>query len=148
MTEQTSIREATGTDLDAMAETERQSFTDPWSRAQLASSLRARATQVLVAEAADATVVGHCIFACAADEAEVQCVAVRPTERMKGIGSKLVACMLDRARDRKVRRMWLEVRAGNEPARALYAANGFGKAGIRPKYYSDGEDAFLMALQL
>ena len=38
----------------------------------------------------------------------------------------------------------LEVRASNIAAIALYKTQGFETVGVRPKYYSDNEDAVLM----
>ena len=39
----------------------------------------------------------------------------------------------------------LEVRMGNEPARALYQRFGFAPAGVRKNYYAEvGEDALIM----
>jgi len=42
-----------------------------------------------------------------------------------------------------IKKIFLEVAADNDPARALYATNGFYQIGVRPKYY-DGTDAILM----
>ena len=39
----------------------------------------------------------------------------------------------------------LEVRAGNDAAKALYRKFGFTEDGVRPNYYSNGEDAILMS---
>jgi ribosomal protein S18 acetylase RimI-like enzyme len=44
--------------------------------------------------------------------------------------------------------MFLEVAAGNFPARGLYEAAGFAKAGVRPGYYADGGDAVVLRLGL
>ena len=49
--------------------------------------------------------------------------------------------------------MFLEVRASNEPAIALYEKIGFNQVGIRSRYYPSGkggrpEDALLYALDL
>ena len=42
-------------------------------------------------------------------------------------------------------RGYLEVRAGNVPARRLYQRHGFREAGVRKQYYPDnGEDALVM----
>ena len=38
------------------------------------------------------------------------------------------------------------VRVSNAPAIALYKSFGFEEAGIRPRYYQDGEDALIMWL--
>jgi len=42
--------------------------------------------------------------------------------------------------------MTLEVRVGNDAAKALYRSFGFTVAGRRPRYYTDdGEDAYVMS---
>ena len=38
----------------------------------------------------------------------------------------------------------LEVRVSNAPAIGLYKKFGFAEAGVRPKYYENGEDALIM----
>lgn len=45
-------------------------------------------------------------------------------------------------------RMSLEVRAGNDGAIAFYESLGLESQGVRPGYYSDGEDANVMAADL
>ena len=48
--------------------------------------------------------------------------------------------------------LWLEVRAGNERAREVYARRGFEQVGVRKGYYPAGlarrEDALVMSLKL
>jgi ribosomal-protein-alanine N-acetyltransferase len=41
--------------------------------------------------------------------------------------------------------VYLEVRASNVAAQALYAAYGYEQTGVRARYYRDGEDAVLMS---
>jgi ribosomal-protein-alanine N-acetyltransferase len=60
---------------------------------------------------------------------------------MSGVAG-LLAHVLAACPDRRVQ---LEVRASNQPARALYARAGFVVDGRRPRYYPDGEDAVLMS---
>ena len=63
----------------------------------------------------------------------------------------LLDAALARARDTVCASLWLEVREGNEPARALYASYGFVEKGRRPAYYppiapaTEREAAVLMA---
>ena len=44
--------------------------------------------------------------------------------------------------------MFLEVAAGNAPALALYAREGFAEVGRRRRYYSDGTDALVLRRDL
>jgi ribosomal-protein-alanine N-acetyltransferase len=48
------------------------------------------------------------------------------------------------AAERGCRTIMLEVRAGNEPALALYARHGFTPLSRRRRYYPDGEDALIL----
>ena len=66
-------------------------------------------------------------------------VGVDPAMRRRGIARGLLARVAADARDLGASSCSLEVRAGNAGAQALYAA-----LGVRPRYYSDGEDAVIM----
>jgi ribosomal-protein-alanine N-acetyltransferase len=91
-------------------------------------------------------------FACAmgaADEAELQTIAVARDRWGLGIGSALVATLIDWARARSARVLHLEVREGNARALEFYGRWGFAITGRRPRYYRDnGETALLMAKTL
>jgi ribosomal-protein-alanine N-acetyltransferase len=78
----------------------------------------------------------------AADEVEILLVAVVPHARRRGVGRALVEALLA---DAGARRAHLEVRASNRAAIALYERTGFVAAGVRKRYYADGEDALVMA---
>jgi ribosomal-protein-alanine N-acetyltransferase len=59
--------------------------------------------------------------------------------------------MLDVAREKNIRRVFLEVRASNAAALALYRSAGFVDIGLRRGYYRNaggGEDAITMACDL
>ena len=72
-------------------------------------------------------------------------IAVEPTFRRRGIARELLARAAADARDLGASEATLEVRASNEGAQALYAALGFRSLGVRPRYYSDREDAVIMS---
>ncbi len=78
-----------------------------------------------------------------ADEAELCELAVHPAARRRGIARRLLADLCADAAARGAASIVLEVRAGNTPARGLYAAAGFEAIGTRRRYYADGEDAAL-----
>ena len=71
-------------------------------------------------------------------------VGVDPAMRRRGIARGLLARVAADARDLGASICSLEVRAGNVGAQALYAALGLAALGVRPRYYSDGEDAVIM----
>jgi len=84
-----------------------------------------------------------------ADELHVNNVAVRHSYRRLGVAKKLLETTLDQAEQMGARIAYLEVRAGNVPAQALYAGCGFRVTGRRPGYYTQpSEDALVMSLAI
>ncbi len=77
------------------------------------------------------------------DQAEIVDLGVAPAARRRGLGRLLLETSMRCAASAGIPRVFLEVRAGNAPARALYEAAGFENYGRRNAYYSDGEDAIL-----
>ncbi len=62
-------------------------------------------------------------------------LAVDHSRRRQKIGQKLLAALVEGLAGRGVRRIYLEVEAGNGPAIALYERNGFRRIGVLPEYY-------------
>jgi [ribosomal protein S18]-alanine N-acetyltransferase len=84
-----------------------------------------------------------------ADELHINNVAVTHDYRRLGIAKKLLETVLDEAARREAQIAFLEVRAGNAPAQALYARCGFRVTGRRPGYYNQPvEDALVMSLAI
>jgi ribosomal-protein-alanine N-acetyltransferase len=75
-------------------------------------------------------------------------IAVLPEYRRKGIGRSLMVASLNGMLDYKATESFLEVRVSNYPAISLYKELGFIIARKISKYYHDGEDAYVMALDL
>jgi ribosomal-protein-alanine N-acetyltransferase len=84
-----------------------------------------------------------------ADELHINNVAVREQYRRRGLGSALLSAILARGKKRGARKAFLEVRASNVAAQALYARHEFEVVGRRANYYSAPlEDALVMAVVL
>lgn len=93
----------------------------------------------------DGILVGFGGYSLAADQADVIDVAVLPAYRRRGIARALMHAVLADAAARGGETVFLEVRASNAPAIALYTALGFSACGIRKNYYANPrEDAVLM----
>lgn len=76
-------------------------------------------------------------------------LAVAPEHRREGLGARLLEEGLGLLRARGARQVYLEVRAGNEAARALYERRGFRPVGRRSGYYRNpAEDAIVLRLAL
>jgi len=72
--------------------------------------------------------------------------AVKPEYRRMGIGTMLLRNAIERLKSRGKKRILLEVRVSNVEAQRLYKKFGFKTISTLPRYYSDGEDAYLMEL--
>jgi [ribosomal protein S18]-alanine N-acetyltransferase len=84
----------------------------------------------------------------AADEMEVLTLAVAPTARRLGLGTRLLDAAMTLAASRDARVAFLEVSINNVAARTLYARAGFTPTGRRPRYYADGSDALVLRRSL
>ena len=134
-------------DLKEIAAAEKVCFTDPWSEADFLPAFSLPSYCGLVAEE-DGALLGYACGICVCEEAEVANIAVLPASRGKGLGASLLSALLYEAKSRGAEKCFLEVRVSNAPAVALYQKFGFTQVNVRKRYYPDGEDAFLMALNL
>jgi len=139
-----------GDDLDAVMEIERLSFRSPWSRQVFLEELGREWAHVdLVREAESAAVVAFANYWLVADELHVLNIATHPQQRRQGHATRLLAHMVETARQRTCRVVTLEVRRSNAVAQRLYRRFAFRAVGVRPNYYAeDQEDAIVMLLEL
>ena len=97
----------------------------------------------------DGVVAGFLLGRMAADEFEILNMAVSRAYRQSGIGSKLLESAIESSRSAGISHVYLEVRASNKPAIALYARHGFSECGRRAQYYRNPvENAVLLSIQL
>ena len=116
---------------------------EAWSAAMFAAQLGLPGVFALVCQDG-----GVLVTRVAADEAEILTLAVIPPARRGGLGRALVQQAAAQARDAGAARLFLEVGSANAAARALYERCGFRPVGLRRRYYADGGDAVVMALDL
>ena len=140
------IRRARAEDLPAILAIERVSFTDPWSRSSFAALLEQPRVYFAVArDQASGVLVGYTVAWFVLDEAELANLAVSPEFRGNGIGALLLEGALAASDARGSATMYLEVRASNLAAIALYTSHGFAEVGRRRAYYRKPvEDALIL----
>lgn len=143
-----SIEPMQSADLAAVAQIERDSFSDPWTPANFSEGLNWEQSFFRVARQ-DGEVVGYLCTLIAAGEMHIANVAVGESRRGLGIGRALVEEGLNEARRRGCLAVWLDVRQSNRQARALYEQLGFRRVLVRQKYYRKPvEDAWVYCLVL
>lgn len=127
-----------------VADLEKVCFSTPWSENSIRCELENLLSLWLVA-VEDGSVLGYVGSQSVMGEADMMNVAVNPNYRRRGIARRLVEGLVQALSDRQVYSLTLEVRASNEPAKALYEQLGFLQAGRRPNYYRNPrEDALIL----
>lgn len=134
------------------AELEQKCFSRPWSASML-SEAQDSGAYIFVAvtvgndagDNAGGEIVGYACGSMAGDQGEVQRVCVLNEFRGRGYGERLMRELFTAFTAVGISEIFLEVRAGNVPARALYEKLGFVNAGVRKRYYGD-EDAVVYML--
>ena len=121
---------------------------DPWSEELFRAALEHPCTTVLLAEGEDGAVLGYAVLSVVLDEGNLDNIAVAPHVRRRGVADALLSALEDIGRT-SLSVLFLEVRASNFPAIALYEKHGFVPVARRKNYYeSPREDALLMCLDL
>nr|WP_242905923.1 ribosomal protein S18-alanine N-acetyltransferase [Actinomadura terrae] len=146
----------TGADLPSVHRLETVLFPeDAWSEGMLREELaeQPRTRHYVVAEEAGGEtggeIVGYAGLAVAGGQADVQTIGVRADRRGGGIGAALLTALIDEAVRRESEAVFLEVRADNDGARRLYERFGFGRVGVRRRYYQPANvDAIVMRRML
>ena len=147
------LRRATLDDLGAIMAIETATFTDDaWSSATMRGELADGNSYYLVAFTPESPELVQAYAGLRAPrrapQADIQTIAVVPGARRQGLGRVLMLQMIAQAREREAEELFLEVRADNPGAQALYSALGFEQIAQRPNYYGAGIDALIMRLTI
>jgi ribosomal-protein-alanine acetyltransferase len=145
------LRQATPDDVDAIMALEESTFgSDAWSADSMSSELGSEHTHYLMAMNGD-EFAGYAglLAPVGSGDGDIQTIAVSPFARRQGLGRLLMEALIEEAETRGATQVFLEVRADNPNARALYDDLGFVQIAVRPNYYQpDGVDAQVMRLEL
>ena len=115
-------------DAAAVAEMERQSFTDPWSEKSILDTINQEYTICLAAEKSG-RLIGYMLVSDVAGEAEIIRIAVEKETRRQGTGGLLMLKLEDLCKQRNINKILLDVRESNQMARSFYEKNGFSQYG-------------------
>lgn len=148
----TCVRLMVRTDLAAVLAIEARANPVPWKASDFEIFLGAKNTGAEMNPAgghlawvwANPEVQGFACVVAAADEMELQAIAVARDHWSLGQGSALMEVLCARGRNIGCRTLHLEVRESNVRALEFYERWGFAKAGRRPKYYRDNAEAALL----
>lgn len=141
------IRLAAIDDAQVIYDIEQQSFSVPWSLESVLAELEGADNKLYMVICEDNHIVGYAGAWLVYDEGQITNIAIIPSVRGKGYGSKLTKQLIDECLTRGMKEIFLEVRISNLAALAMYRNLGFSVKGIRKDYYSEPkEDAYIMSL--
>lgn len=135
----------TAVDVDEVLAIEQSVQAYPWTRGNFTDALNSG--YLAYVDEAAGELRGFSVLMPGVDEAELLNIGVAANHQRKGLGREMLAAMLDEAAQRRLFRVFLEVRASNLAAIALYRRAGFSEVGLRRGYYKNSnasEDALVM----
>jgi ribosomal-protein-alanine N-acetyltransferase len=137
------IRQATKEDISEIFKLEQECFgKDAWSEQNFKDVLSSGISGIFVYT--DEKIIAYAVLTVIFDEAHLDNIAVCLERRRQGIGKQLVIYILDYLKNIGIKKITLEVRTSNTAAINLYKSLGFVTEGVRKRYYSDQEDAYIM----
>jgi len=132
-------------DIERIADLEKEIFSDAWTSKSIEeTSMQSQAFIIVALE--EEQVAGYCIVYHVLDEGEIARIAVGQKWRRNGVGRRLLDYTCKCCREKNIKKLLLDVREGNEAARAFYEDYGFAEDGIRKNFYiNPTEHAVLMS---
>ena len=149
--------------LTQVASVEQSAYKFPWTRGNFSDSLNSGyEMQMLVGgdvtPDASHELLGYFVAMKGVDEVHLLNITVAPAYQLQGWGRLMLDALALWSRGQGAQWLWLEVRASNQHAKALYTRFGFREVGLRKGYYPEGgtsllgtsarEDAVVMSLSL
>ena len=154
----------TADDLACVANAEQRACAYPWSVGNFRDSLTAGYPAYMLTSSTVPTDADHCrtaqgrtllgywVAMRGVDEMHLLSIAVTPEHRRHGWARAMLQALIAQTLAEGLAWLWLEVRASNAPALALYKQMGFLAMGLRKQYYpaeqGSREDAIVMSLNL
>ncbi|UXY16763.1 ribosomal protein S18-alanine N-acetyltransferase [Chitiniphilus purpureus] len=143
------LRPLTEADLPVLLHLDAATNSHPWHPDNWRDSLRDHLCLGLEIEGC---LVGFAVASRVLDEAELLAIAVDPVQQRRGLGRQLLTALRQHLAASGGASLFLEVRAGNRAAQALYESAGGIETGYRRGYYprtgGGREDARLYAFSL
>ncbi len=143
------LRAARAADLEALVAFEDTVFADdPHRIVRRQWQALLRQPGAVIVAAAPGELLGVIVLALRGRVLRIQSIGVAAAARRRGVGATLLELAARRGRRLGCSAVRLEVAAGNQPARALYAAHGFLEVDCLPGYYGRGRDGLRLELRL
>ena len=143
--------------LGKVTQVEESAYTHPWSPGNFTDSLKAgyQAQLLTAGTSPSVELLGYFVAMKGVDEVHLLNLTVAPLYQRQGWARVMLDGLALWARAQGAAWLWLEVRASNQRAKAVYETYGFTSVGLRRHYYpastdgtSNREDAVVMSFAL
>ncbi len=140
--------------LEAVVRVESSAYEHPWTQSNFTDSLASgyQAQLLTAGTLPQAELLGYFVAMKGVDEVHLLNITVAPAYQRQGWAPVMLEALAIWARGQGAQWLWLEVRAGNARAKAVYERVGCGQVGVRRNYYPAAagarEDALVMSLAL
>ncbi|MBO5927696.1 MAG: ribosomal protein S18-alanine N-acetyltransferase [Clostridia bacterium] len=133
--------------VDSILEIYASDFKDGWNRGQLLSAFSSGRFVSFAVKKNDKIV---SVITCSVsfEEADLEGIVTLKEHKNKGYAKALIEHLIAFLKEKKVEKLFLEVREGNLSAINLYKKVGFNQISIRKKYYQNGENALIMVKEI
>ncbi len=120
--------------IDRVYAMEVESYPDAWSRELFLPEINNRAGKFFVFFIEE-NLIGYSGYWLGGDEAHITKFTVAPPLRQRGLGTLFMNYLFEQVKKEGAKKILLEVRENNLPARCLYEKMGFQTIGTRIGYY-------------
>lgn len=149
------IRPILKQDFEQLTQIEFESFTDPYPKELFQYLAGTQPDQFLVAiekKEETETILGYAVADIDRNSqykvGHILSIAIGKKYRRRGIGTRLLSKLINGLKSKGCNGVVLEVRVSNDVAHAFYQKMGFREVKRSRRFYDNGEDALIMALNL
>ena len=134
-------------DIPRILELQRENFADVWKENMLSSAFSS-GRFICIGIEEEGSLIGLISCSTTDYDADIEGITIDNEFRRNGFAKALLGLLEVKLKEKNIEKIFLEVRGSNTPAKNLYSSAGYKEVNIRKKYYSDGEDAVIMAKEL
>lgn len=134
-------------DVDKIVELYEKNFADGWNKNMLESAFDS-GRFICIGIEEENKLIGLISCSTTDFDADIEGITIDKDFRRNGFAKALLGILEVKLKEKNIEKVFLEVREGNTPAKNLYLGADYKEINVRKKYYSDGEDAVIMAKEL
>ena len=131
-----------------IVELEKDLFLSPWNEEDFIHELKENPMAGYYILEKENQIIGYIGLWFLGDQCQITTIATDRHFQGQGYASQLMEYALEKSEELHYQNVNLEVRVSNVKAIALYQKFGFKNVAVRKRYYSNGEDAYLMIKEL